>query len=235
MKNGKPANLFPLLKAVCHPFGDNQRRYEFFFCNGQQKMFRGQEVWDAAGSSNLKELNAHTASHIFRMTKEECMSKELSPRCRIIKTVPVAPLHQTRYSQALKDLAQAYTLSSASSGGENDDILGYFQKIRQISSFGKVDAVVALSNQILIEESSIVIFTNFVSVAKEIYSKLEGMSWAGELLCGETPPRKRQAMVDMFQSGLSPVFVCTYGAGGVGLTLTAACTVLLVDRPWTPG
>ena len=235
MKNGKPANLFPLLKAVCHPFGDNQRRYEFFFCNGQQKMFRGLEVWDASGSSNLKELNAHTASHIFRMTKEECMSKELSPRCRIIKTVPVAPLHQTRYSQALKDLAQAYTLSSASSGGENDDILGYFQKIRQISSFGKVDAVVALSNQILIKESSIVIFTNFVSVAKEIYSKLEGMSWNGELLCGETPPRKRQAMVDMFQSGLSPVFVCTYGAGGVGLTLTAARTVLLVDRPWTPG
>jgi hypothetical protein len=25
------------------------------------------------------------------------------------------------------------------------------------------------------------------------------------------------------------------GAGGVGLTLTAACTVILVDRPWTPG
>lgn len=39
----------------------------------------------------------------------------------------------------------------------------------------------------------------------------------------------------MLQSGLSPVFVCTFGAGGVGLTLTAACTVILLDRPWTPG
>ena len=27
----------------------------------------------------------------------------------------------------------------------------------------------------------------------------------------------------------------TLGAGGVGITLTAACTVILVDRPWTPG
>ena len=46
------------------------------------------------------------------------------------------------------------------------------------------------------------------------------MDWAGELLTGETVSKKRQAMVDRFQTGISPVFVCTYGAGGVGLTLT---------------
>mmetsp|Transcript_22387 Transcript_22387/g.46425 ORF Transcript_22387/g.46425 Transcript_22387/m.46425 type:complete len:132 (+) Transcript_22387:2104-2499(+) len=42
-------------------------------------------------------------------------------------------------------------------------------------------------------------------------------------------------MVDDFQSGLSAVFVCTFGAGGVGLTLTAAASIILLDRPWTPG
>lgn len=31
MKNGKPSNLFPLLKAVKHPFGDNQKKYEVRF------------------------------------------------------------------------------------------------------------------------------------------------------------------------------------------------------------
>lgn len=31
------------------------------------------------------------------------------------------------------------------------------------------------------------------------------------------------------------MFVCTFGAGGVGLTLTAASTIILLDRPWTPG
>lgn len=31
------------------------------------------------------------------------------------------------------------------------------------------------------------------------------------------------------------MFVSTYGAGGVGLTLTAAHTIILLDRPWTPG
>ena len=42
-------------------------------------------------------------------------------------------------------------------------------------------------------------------------------------------------MVDNFQNGTSAVFVCTFGAGGVGLTLTAARSIILLDRPWTPG
>lgn len=31
------------------------------------------------------------------------------------------------------------------------------------------------------------------------------------------------------------MFILTFGAGGVGITLTAAHTIILVDRPWTPG
>jgi hypothetical protein len=42
-------------------------------------------------------------------------------------------------------------------------------------------------------------------------------------------------MVDNFQSGISPVFVGTFGAAGAGITLHAAHTIILVDRPWTPG
>lgn len=237
MKNGRPSNLFPLLRAVRHPFGDCQERYERNFCDGHLVDMGNKQVWIATGSNNLRELNAHTASHIFRLTKEECMSKELPPRKREFKTVPVCPLQQQRYNIALKDLARAYTSSQGDIGGSRDseDILTPFNKLRQISSFAKVDVAVSMANTILAEESSIVIFTSFVEVAKQIHRKLEDMDWAGELLTGETVAKKRQAMVDNFQSGLSPAFVCTYGAGGVGLTLTAACTVILVDRPWTPG
>ena len=77
-----------------------------------------------------------------------------------------------------------------------------------------------MANKILVEEGSIVIFTTFVAVAKEIHQKLCDMDWAGELLTGETASKKRQAMVDRFQAKISPVFVATYGVGGVGLTLT---------------
>ncbi len=88
----------------------------------------------------------------------------------------------------------------------------------------------SLAKSILEEEPSLVIFTYFVSVAKEVHRKLQNVGWAGELLAGETPSSKRQAMVDNFQDGISPVFIATFGAGGVGITLTAARTIILMDR-----
>ncbi|KAL3797927.1 hypothetical protein ACHAWO_001408 [Cyclotella atomus] len=239
MKNGKPSNLFPLLKAVKHPFGDEQKKYEFFFCNAQYKRMNGKEVWDASGSSNLNELHAHTSSHIFRKTKDECMSDELHPKKREYLKVPVSSRQELRYNQALKELANAFNAMHAARGSGCDandtNILEPLNKLRQASSFAKIDAAVGLAKDLLEEEGSIVIFTSFVAVAKEVKQKLEDQSWAGQLLTGEVVAHKRQQMVDEFQEGVTPVFVCTYGAGGVGLTLTAACTVILVDRPWTPG
>ena len=42
-------------------------------------------------------------------------------------------------------------------------------------------------------------------------------------------------MVKHFQAGLISVLICTYGVGGVGITLTKARSVILIDRAWSPG
>jgi hypothetical protein len=117
----------------------------------------------------------------------------------------------------------------------SEAVLGAVTKLRMISAQAKVNAAVELAKKILEDEPAIVIFTSFVDVAKGLHSTLSSSGWSGELLTGETPQKKRQQMVDNFQEGISPVFICTFGAGGVGLTLTAARTILLIDRPWTPG
>lgn len=65
-----------------------------------------------------------------------------------------------------------------------------------------------LSLTTLLHASSV---TSFVAVAKEVKQKLEDQSWAGQLLTGEVVAHKRQQMVDEFQEGVTPVFVCTYG------------------------
>jgi hypothetical protein len=103
MKNGRPSNLFPLLRATRHPFGDDQRRYEFFFCNGQSKRYGNREVWDASGSSNLSLLHAHIMSHILYKTKEDCL-KELPEKVREYKVVPVGSKYEIQHSRALNDL-----------------------------------------------------------------------------------------------------------------------------------
>ena len=78
-------------------------------------------------------------------------------------------------------------------------VLGGMQKLRSLCSFAKIGATVELVKKILIEEESVVIFTSFATVAKNIHEHLSSSGWPGELLTGETPPKNRQAMVDNFQ------------------------------------
>lgn len=103
MKNGKPSNIFPLLRAVRHPFGDDQRKYETFFCNGQQKKYGSRLIWDASGSSNLNVLNAHITSHLFHKTKEDCL-KSLPSKTREYKQVPVSSSFQIKHNRALQEM-----------------------------------------------------------------------------------------------------------------------------------
>jgi SNF2 family DNA or RNA helicase len=107
MKNGKPCNLFPLLKAVRHPFGNNQKEFERHFCAGAEKNFgRGRPVWDASGSSNLKQLKRLVASHLLHLTKAQCLA-ELPPLTRETRKVPVSSRCQLQYIEALKSLVRA--------------------------------------------------------------------------------------------------------------------------------
>lgn len=102
--------------------------------------------------------------------------------------------------------------------------------LRRIGSEYKAGPAIELAQELLEQGQQVVIFTEFLESAHQISAAL-----GGELLTGETPTDERQALVDRFQAGRSKVFTGTIRAGGVGITLTAASYVILVDRPWTPG
>ena len=135
-----------------------------------------------------------------------------------------------QHNIALQDLAKIYDTKNS---GADERLLGAVEKVRMVGSLAKVEACVEHAKKILLKEPAVVIFASFQEVVKEIHRQLAEAGWKGELLTGATQQNKRQAMVDNFQRGLSPVFCCTFGAGGVGLTLTAAHSVILCDRPWT--
>lgn len=103
-ENGKPSNLFPLLRAVRHPFGNNQRAYETQFCGGRTVQFgRGPAVWDAGGSSNLPQLRELVSSHLLHLKKDDCL-KSLPPKTRKFQHIPVSHRMQLQHTQALQDI-----------------------------------------------------------------------------------------------------------------------------------
>lgn len=53
-------------------------------------------------------------------------------------------------------------------------------------------------------------------------------------LDGSTPSKQRMEMVEAFNQGAKPVFLISLKAGGTGLNLTGANTVILYDLWWNP-
>jgi hypothetical protein len=234
MKNGKPCNIFSLLKMIKHPLGKNKKKFEIRYCNGRDVYFGPRKVWDAKGSSNLDELHLLIGEWMLRKTKEECL--DLKGKKRELRKVEVSASSKSYYKRELLEVARIHKESrKENSRIGKDSILGALQKLSVASSISKVEATVSLVETLLWKEDAVVIFTGFKKTAQKIWKQFGEKGLKAELVTGDTKEVDRPEAVRKFQDGESPVFIGTYGSAGVGITLTKAATIILVDRPWTPG
>ena len=101
---------------------------------------------------------------------------------------------------------------------------------RHAASLAKVESAVEIAQEAIEQGQGVLLFTAFRDTAERIATKLDA-----DCLTGEVTKVRRQAMIDRFQAEESKVLVATIGAGGIGINLTAAQVVVMVDRAWTPG
>lgn len=84
------------------------------------------------------------------------------------------------------------------------------------------------------EGRRVLVFSSFVEVLEKIGADLKTRGVSFEMLTGDTPTAQRGARVERFQNGEAGVFLISLKAGGVGLNLTAADTVIHYDPWWNP-
>lgn len=99
---------------------------------------------------------------------------------------------------------------------------------------GKLDELLDLLDEGIGSGKRILVFSQFTSMLAIIRSAVEERGWSYFHLEGETPPRERLAMADAFNRGERPLFLISLKAGGTGLNLTGADTVILYDLWWNP-
>ncbi|MYR47510.1 ATP-dependent helicase [Streptomyces sp. SID5910] len=99
---------------------------------------------------------------------------------------------------------------------------------------GKLALLDELLDTVLAEDGSVLVFTQYVGMARLITSHLSAHAVPVEILHGGTPVPERERMVDRFQSGATPVLVLSLKAAGTGLNLTRAGHVVHFDRWWNP-
>ncbi|GAA3005120.1 DEAD/DEAH box helicase [Streptomyces drozdowiczii] len=99
---------------------------------------------------------------------------------------------------------------------------------------GKLALLDELLDTILAEDGSVLVFTQYVTMARLLSAHLTARAIPSQLLHGGTPVAERERMVDRFQSGEVPVFLLSLKAAGTGLNLTRAAHIIHYDRWWNP-
>ncbi|HEY9661620.1 MAG TPA: DEAD/DEAH box helicase, partial [Allocoleopsis sp.] len=95
----------------------------------------------------------------------------------------------------------------------------------------KLDAVMDIIDSL--DGKQVVIFSQFAQVIELIASRLAKKGITCGKFIGATPADERGRIISDFQAGKIQVFAGTIAAGGVGITLTAADTVIFTDRAWS--
>lgn len=105
---------------------------------------------------------------------------------------------------------------------------------RLVHRSGKLALLDELVDTVLAEDGSVLVFTQYVGMARLITAHLSARAVPVDLLHGGTPVPERERMVDRFQDGGTPVLVLSLKAAGTGLNLTRAGHVVHFDRWWNP-
>ena len=197
----------------------------------------------------LQHLNARIKPFLLRRTKEQ-VATELPPKTEII--------HWVDLNEAQRDVYETMRLAMDKKVREEIDkkgvarsqivILEALLKLRQVccdprlvkslpakkqsAGSAKLLDLMQMVEDLLDEGRKILVFSQFTSMLELIEEELESRDIPYALLTGET--KDRGAQVAAFQQGAVPIFLISLKAGGVGLNLTAADTVIHYDPWWNP-
>jgi len=103
---------------------------------------------------------------------------------------------------------------------------------RSVHESAKFDSLLKLLQDQLSAGHRILLFSQFTSMLALIAEALNSLGIGHLLLSGAT--RDRQSVVDAFEEGRADVFLISLKAGGTGLNLTTADTVIHYDPWWNP-
>lgn len=221
----RPINYYNLLNIVNSPLALNWQSYVRRYCAGYQFKVGSRKVWNTSGSSNLDELREKTKNLVLRRMKTDILDL---PE-KIIAPVYLE-LKNTFYDEELEDFMR---ISKESRQNESISVtLNRLMKIRQLIAIEKVPYTCELIDKFIEQDKKVIVFTNFTATLDEIHQKYKKNS---VVLDGRMSKEKRQESVDKFQNNDKiKIFISNIIAGGVGITLTAAETVIMNDLSFVP-
>ena len=183
---------------------------------------------------------------VMRRKKEEVLT-ELPDLIEVVYKNELEDQQKAIYLAQLQQMQERIEHVTAAEFQRNRvEILTGLMRLRQIcdtpalfmedykGDSGKLDSLRDLLSQIAEGNHRVLIFSQFRGMLDRIEEELPQLGLTSFKVTGSTPSQDRQEMTKAFNQGECDVFLISLKAGGVGLNLTGADTVILVDLWWNP-
>lgn len=184
--------------------------------------------------------------YVLRRTKAQ-VAPELPPKTEIVVDVALSNRERALYDDArLAAIAEMKNTDAVEDTRYHLKVLAALTRLRQLACHprlvdpkskvpsSKHERFFQIVHDLRAEGRRALVFSQFVQHLALIRAGLEARGMAYLYLDGSTPAAQRGALVDRFQAGEGDLFLVSTKAGGTGLNLTAADTVLHLDPWWNP-
>ena len=219
---------------------------------GDSKQFR---LWfrtpiEKHAHNERRELLARRVKpFMLRRTKNQ-VAKELPPKTEMTRTIELVDAQRDLYEAIRMSMEKKVSDAIAKQGRGKSHILllDALLKLRQVccdprllslpeaemahGTSAKLEVLMELLDNLVEEKRRVLIFSQFTSMLKLIEDELVAKKYDYLKLTGQT--QNRQALVEQFQEANIPIFLISLKAGGTGLNLTKADTVIHYDPWWNP-
>ncbi|HLS22777.1 MAG TPA: DEAD/DEAH box helicase [Pseudogracilibacillus sp.] len=196
---------------------------------------------------NTEKISRLIQPFMLRRVKEDVL-KDLPEKIESVHVSQLTKEQKKLYLGYLRELQQETAKSLASNQFQQNrmKILAGLTRLRQLCCHpgmfienyeghsGKLDELMETVRKYIADGRRMLIFSQFTSMHEIIIKELEKEGIDYFYLEGQTPSEERVKMSEAFNAGEKSVFLISLRAGGTGLNLTGADTVILFDLWWNP-
>lgn len=204
---------------------------------------------EATSDEARKALTRRIKPFILRRKKEDVLT-ELPPKTVVVRNVELNPKARQAYDLLRSQVSVAVRQAIAARGIAQSTVAA-IQALQQMQRFcchpsladpsgkasagmvaDKLEELMLTISEMLADGRRILVFSQYVGFLHIIDTALRALGHAPLMLHGGT--KDRAPLIEAFQAGRSPIFLISLKAGGVGLNLTRADTVIHAS-PWWNG
>jgi SNF2 family DNA or RNA helicase len=199
-----------------------------------------------ADEKQQEQLQLIIRPFILRRKKDE-VAKDLPPLTEQVLFCKMAEEQEKMYEEEKSVIRNAILENIEKVGLKKSSVvvLQGLTKLRQLANHpslldkeseeqsGKFDQIMEMLENIVAEKHKVLIFSSFVTHLELVKQSVESKNWKFSLLTGQTTNRER--VINEFQDDTeNHIFLISLKAGGVGLNLTQADYVFIIDPWWNP-